>query len=235
MEKTLLIGFDLSLNQTGITVSYLEDNIGKKLEFFRVIFDDESNKFKKHKPVQIQNINDVVYQRPKNISVDDLVFENIEDDHTYFQCESSLKEIICEKNISLIVKNAIEKYKPDLMICCIENYVMPSFGGKTSLKNVGPLISLQSHVRKSLILLGITNNIKLKLLTPTPSAVKAFFSGNGKAEKPEMFQAFISKFDGKKLLPTVSILDVGKINDVVDSFALMMYAYSRKINNEKSV
>jgi hypothetical protein len=232
MNKSLIIGLDLSFNSTGITVSYLEDNVGKTIEFFRILFDNETNKTgKRYTPHKIQNVEDIVYIMPRNINIDDLVIDKT-DINNIEQCEATLKSMICSKNINLIISNAIEKYKPKEIFCVIENYIMPAFSGKNQLKSVSGLIMLQGFVRELLIKQSINNSIPIKLLTPTPSKIKVFFTKSGNADKLTMLKFFIDVYDGKKLIPGIGIASIGQIDDVIDSFALMMYGYSKILKNK---
>jgi len=70
------------------------------------------------------------------------------------------------------------------------------------------------------------------MLTPSPSTVKKFFANNGKAEKIDMLKAFLNKYNGIKLLPTIDGKDVKNINDVIDSFAMNAYAYNSIITHK---
>ena len=231
MEKVLIIGLDLSFNSTGICISYLEDKIAKNLSFHRIKFDDESNKTgKKYTPNTIKNVNDIIYRMPTNLLTEDLVLD-LEDKNNYEQCHLTLKSIICSKKISLLINENIIKYSPDKIIFSFENYVMPSYEGPTQLKSVSGLITLQGHVRKDSIQLCLQNNVKVQIYTPTPSSNKLFFTKDGNADKLKMLVFFIKYYDGNKLLPTVTIDDVGKVNDIIDAFSLMMNAFSKYKNN----
>lgn len=233
MKKQLIIGLDLSQNSTGITISYLENFDGKKIDFYRIVFDDETNKTGKiYKPKEITNITNIVYHMPNNIEVTDLLLDK-EDNNNLEQCEITLKSMINSSNICKILFDSIEKHLPDNIYLSIENYIMPAFSGKNQLKTVSGLIQLQGFVRKEIIKYCLLKKIQLKLLTPTPTTVKSFFALDGGADKLKMFESFNKYYNGKLLLPDVTILDLGKINDVIDSFALMMYAYSKIIKTKE--
>ena len=118
----------------------------------------------------------------------------------------------------------------DFIIFCIENYIMPDFGGKNQLKTVSGLIMLQGFVREHIIK-NYGNSKKVKLLTPTPSTIKSFFAKNGRADKEMMIKSFIENYDGEKLIPDIKNLDTSAVNDVVDSFAMAFYSYNQLINN----
>lgn len=226
IEKQLIVGLDLSLRSTGITFSYLENFEGKKIEFYRLVYET--------KPRPIQNINQETYTKPTNISIDDLlVFVDdttdmaLDDITNQEQADITLRTMICAKRIHMIIERAIQKYNPDTVYFCIENFIMPSFAGKRQLAKTVSLIMLQGYVRSNIIRMKIDprrsfKNVLLMLVTPT--ALKKFFTNNGRAEKPEMLKSFIENYGGGKLLPDN---DHGKIDDVIDSFALMCCCYSK--------
>ena len=68
------------------------------------------------------------------------------------------------------------------------------------------------------------------MLTPSPTSLKKFFTDNGKAEKEDMLKSFQERFDGHKLLPNSGPETLKIINDVVDAFALNIYAYGKLLN-----
>lgn len=232
--KQLLIGLDLSFSCTGITIINMEDMNAKAIQFHRVLFDDQTTK-KGFTVDKIYNINDTIYRMPANVSIYDIVYD-FEDKSCKDQCEYTIQSMIASKKIALIIKDAIKKYQPDIFYVGIENYIMPSFGGKSNIKSVGSLISLQSMVREALIRMSLEYDIEFKLFTPSVKTIKAYFCGNGNGEKFHMVKAFFNDYEGNKLLPTCNITHVGKINDVVDSFAIAMLTFSKifnKINMSK--
>lgn len=232
MEKQLVIGLDLSFNSTGISIMECENHIPKKIKFYRIVFDDESNKTGKiYHPKDIPNINQIIYRMPTNIRTDDVLLDASDKNNTE-QTYTTLRAMICSKKINKIIGKEISEYKPDIIICTIENYVMPSFAGPNSLKSVSGLILLQGFVREFLIRTKITidtnkkfNDYNLKdlyIYTPTPTQNKSYFSGNGKAEKTEMIKTFETIFEGNRLLPN---LNHGKVDDIIDSFALLTHGW----------
>lgn len=227
-KKIMLIGLDMSFNSTGISMAIMEHNITRKIKFYRVVFDDESNKTHKIlKPQDIQNVNQIVYRMPSNINVLDLAID-IEDKNSYEQIRNTLRAMICSKKINSIIANNIVAEEPDIIICTMENYIMPSFGGRNSLNNVSGLLLLQGFVREWFIKYSVSyENINTYLFTPTPKQTKKYFTGNGSADKKEMQQYFIENFDGQKLLPNMS---KGKLDDVIDSFALMVHGWNKYLN-----
>lgn len=224
MNKKLLIGLDLSFNSTGICATYLEDDKPQIMRFYRIVFDDESNKTGKiYNPKDIPNINQVIYRMPTNISVEELTEnEKISNE----QVSTTLRAMICSKKICIILNRLLSKFIPDEIIFTIENYVMPSFGGPNSLKNVSGLILLQGYVREFIIKFKIGNPLlNIKVYTPSPTQNKLSFCGNGKADKSVMINYFKQNYDNKnQLLPDIS---KGKIDDIVDAFSLMIYGYKK--------
>lgn len=227
-NNILVIGLDLSFNSTGITISVFNKNIkAEKIRFYRVVFDNENNiTGKRLKPNDIPNVNQIIYRMPSNIKLSDINLIN-NDKNTSEQINSTLQAMICAKKINQIIANNILDFGPAKIICTMENYIMPNFGGPNSLKNVSGLILLQGFIREFFIKFSIKNpQIILKLFTPTPKQNKKYFTANGNANKKEMIESFEKNFDGHKLLP---ITNKGKIDDIIDSFSLMCYGL--KISN----
>lgn len=215
--KKLFIGLDLSFNSTGICVFSESEN---KIQFYRVVYET--------KPHDIENINQVTYRMPDNISTEDLLIDS--DKNNQEQIESTIRAMICSKKIINILKDVIIKYEPDQVTFCIENYIMPSFGGPNSLRNVSGLLLLQGYIREFIIRYATSN--KVYLITPTPSQNKKFFTGKGKSDKSEMLKAFIDVYDGLKLIPN---LTRGKLDDVIDAFSLMVYAVNKNRYGTKNI
>lgn len=227
-KKLMLIGLDMSFNSTGISISIIENKQNKLIKFYRVVFDDESNKTHKVlKPQEIQNVNQIVYRMPTNINVLDLAVD-MEDKNSVDQVKNTLRAMICSKKINTIIANNIITYNPNIIMCTMENYIMPAFGGRNSLTNVSGLLLLQGFVREWFIKYSTTyTEVNTYLFTPTPKQTKKFFTGNGSADKKEMIEHFITNFDGQKLLPN---MNKGKLDDIIDSFALMVHGYSKYLN-----
>ena len=218
----------MSFNSTGISFSTIENNHNSKLKFYRLVFDDESNKTHKiYKPNEILNVNQLTYKMPTNISIQDLAVD-LEDKNSYEQIRNTLKAMVCSKYINKILQENISLYKPEVIMCTMENYIMPAFGGRNSLTNVSGLLLLQGFVREWFIKFSVScPHINTYLFTPTPKQTKKYFTGNGSADKKEMMQNFIDKFSGQKLLPN---LTKGKLDDIIDSFALMVHGYNKLFN-----
>lgn len=219
MDKILIFGLDLSFNSTGITTVLLNDNQPISIAFDRVVYDKQ--------PRKIENIDTISYVLPTNITTDELVIEC--DKNNREQIETTLRSMMCSKAIKTVLKKHIENNSDATnIIFCIENYVMPSFGGPNSLKNVSGLIALQSFIREYIIKLKL-NGYSVRFMTPTPTQNKKFFTGSGKAQKHDMMRVFVEVYDGLKLIPDVS---KGKLDDVIDSFALAcqaLYEYRNTI------
>lgn len=231
MNKTLIIGLDLSFSSTGITINYLEDYIAKKIQFHKVVFDENQNKTnKKYTPQKIKNVNILTYRMPTNLLVGDIVLD-FTDTNNIEQCTATIKALICSKKIGTIIINAATLYKADEIIFSIENYIMPNFSGSNQLKTVSGLIMLQGYVRELIIKLCLELKISFKIFTPPPSNNKKFFTNNGSAEKQLMLDVFLEYYDGNKLLPSIDKNSANSINDIIDSFSLMTQAYSKIIKN----
>jgi hypothetical protein len=228
MCKTLIIGLDLSFASTGLVMSEINNNIGEKISFYKIVFDDNSNKRKKYVPTKIKNVNIITYRMPSNILVSDLCLD-IDDMNNMEQTESTLKAMICSKKIGQILYSKINDSQFEKIIVVIEGYIMPVFSGQNQLKIVSGLIMLQGFVREIIIKISLEKNIPLKMFTPAPKSNKLFFAHNGNAEKQEMLKVFLEDYEGNKLLPDITINSVAKINDVIDAFSLMMFGYAKTI------
>jgi hypothetical protein len=241
IKKLLIIGLDLSSNSSAITTSFFElplindeylfESINHKNIVFDLIKFDESNGVRTFKNAKKHsNVNYVYYHLPNNISFENMTID-LEDVNSAEQNEITLKASICSANINNIIRKNIECFKPDVLIYSIENYVMPTYGGKTQLKNVGLNIMIQGYIRDFLIKYCLKNKIKPLSISTPPTSLKLFFALNGSAEKFDMLKSFINRFDGTKLIPDLKETDVASINDVVDSFALMVYSFSKVKSN----
>lgn len=222
MIKELFFGLDLSLNCTGICIYKIVDDIPEKIAFYRIMFDPEKNKTGKvYNPVKIEGVNDRVYRMPKNINLDSIVLNN--EYNATEQNRITLKAIIASTAINKIIGQYLLSFKPDSVVFTIENYIMPSFGGKNSLMEVSSLITLQGYIREFIVktCIGI-ENLNWKLYCPTASQNKKFFCQDGNADKIKMIDTFYKYYDGDKLIPYNS---TGKLDDIIDSFSLMINGY----------
>ena len=231
-KSKLIIGLDLSFNSTGISIAILDtNNIGKKLSLFRILRDKEINKTGKiYTPEKIRNVNNIIYRMPTNVSPLDFILDanNI---NNLEQIEATIRAMICSKKICSVLAEYVVKYKPSDIIVSIENYIMPAFSGKNQLKSVSGLILLQGFVREFFIRLKISQNINVKIFTPTAKENKLFFTGNGNAEKSDMISTFFSTYDGGKL---VGLGSEKQINDVIDAFSLMLFGYKKYLKTLES-
>lgn len=227
MLKSLIIGIDLSFNSTGITIAYLENNEGKTIEFDRLVFQTT--------PHPIKNINQSTYNLPSNIHVKDLIVEETEDNYSEDQSLITLKAMVCTKRIMGIIIQSVKEYSPNEIYFNIEGFIMPSMTGGLQLRVLGGLIMLQGMLRAELIKFHIANpQIPIfKIFITSPSELKLFFTGKGgnSTTKEVMLECFINDFEGRKLLPDTESL--AKVNDVIDSFALMLNCFWRLHTKEK--
>lgn len=231
LRNAIIFGLDLSFNSTGICMMYFDDEgQNTKISFDRVVFD-------KH-PREVANISTTVYSLPTNLFVDEILIDANElSKNENDQALITIKSLICAKAIKSVINKYIQLLKPQQCLFVIENYIMPAFGGKNSLQNVSGLIAIQNYIREFVIGLklqhtvnqgGIEDSIVTTdtfLCTPTPTQVKKFFTGNGKAQKQEMEDVFLSKYDGNALIDIRE--RKGKFDDIVDAFALGCYGLSK--------
>lgn len=228
LRNAIIFGLDLSFNSTGICMMYFDGECqNTKISFDRVVFD-------KH-PREVENISTTVYSLPTNLSVDEILIDAKElGKNENDQALITIKSLICAKAIKSVINKYIQLLKPQQCLFVIENYIMPAFGGKNSLQNVSGLIAIQNYIREYVIGLklqhgsvreGTSTAIDTFLCTPTPTQVKKFFTGNGKAQKQEMEDVFLSKYDGNTLIDIRE--RKGKFDDIVDAFALGCYGLSK--------
>ena len=240
MDKYIIIGLDLSLNSTGICVGYFEDNAIKKMKFARIVFGKSIKK-------QLVNVDQFEYKMPVNVTTNSLMLGETGDgiivnldapdeiDTTYEQTYATIKGLTAAKNINAYINSTIDELAGSLdcipVFFAIENYVMPDYGGKNQLKTVGALIMLQGFVRRDIIMnhVSINSTMQAKFLLTVPSELKKFFTSNGNADKDEMMVSFIKNYDGQTLLPDAGLDTVDVLNDCIDAFALLTYAYSKII------
>ena len=224
LRNAIIFGLDLSFNSTGICMMYFDgEGQNTKISFDRVVFD-------KH-PREVENISTTVYSLPTNLSVDEILIDSKElGKNENDQALITIKSLICAKAIKSVINKYIQLLKPQQCLFVIENYIMPAFGGKNSLQNVSGLIAIQNYIREYVIGLKLQHVVENPTLdtflcTPTPTQVKKFFTGNGKAQKQEMEDVFLSKYDGNALIDIRE--RKGKFDDIVDAFALGCYGLSK--------
>jgi hypothetical protein len=217
MNNTIIYGIDLSFNSTGICVYNLINNIGKKIDFYKIIYNknDSSSLYNQ----KIPNVKSLYYHLPVNFNINNVSSKEVSDIN---QTEATVKGLMIKRVIDSIFKS---KYNDDItnIIVCIENYIMPAFSGKNQLNTVGGLIMLQGFIRELFIEHYLEhNNFELKFCFPTPSHNKYSFGYNGNATKEEMISTFITYYNGNSLLPDLTKY---KIDDLIDAFSLAIYGY----------
>jgi hypothetical protein len=150
------------------------------------------------------------------------------------QAEATIKSMICVKRLMNIIERKISKINNETqkldVIINIEGFLMPQVQGEQQFKSLTGLIMLQGLLRSDLIKIKISNRYNidnLKIYITTPKELKKFFTGNGNADKQLMLDAFFKYYNGDKLLS--KNVELAKINDVIDSFALMMNGYGKLI------
>lgn len=232
--KQIIIGLDLSFNSTGITASYFEDWKHKYLSFHKLMFDDNSRVYK-WIPNPIENIDIQTYQMPTNISPVEFSleedYEMVNDikrqytDYAFEQTTATVKAMICSKRIGKIISTIIEDWNADEVYFNIEGWVTPTmFTSSNQMRVICELIMLQGLVREFIIKYRLSSEKVFKkyvmMITP-PTQLKKFFTGFGNADKQMMIKTFMNNWQGTKLIRQ----DITqKIDDIVDSFALMIYS-----------
>lgn len=220
----LVVGMDLSFNSTGLTFTTCKNGNGLSVEFHRIVYNET--------PRPIKNINQHTYKLPVNIAMDDIVDET--DFYSEDQAFITLKAMMCCKRITTLLVTKINKLKvkfPEHNISLyinIEGFIMPNLAGNQQLRVLGGLIMLQGLIRSDLIKYNIAEKFhNFRIFITSPTQLKLYFTGNGSSttDKALMLEAFLEVFDGVKLLPDTTSL--AKVNDVIDSFALMINCYHR--------
>lgn len=224
--KRIIFGLDLSLNSTGICMLFLNDMQPQYMSFYNLIFDDES-RVNDWSPIQISNVTRETYTLPKNINPDSLVYEKHvagEYDYNMIQMTATLKAMICVKRMFKIIHNAVDDYcvddEPYELFFCVEGYLTPTFTTHRQMATISELTILQGLLRSEIIKYGLEKpNCKTYIETISPTVLKKFFTGNGKAEKKDMIHQFMTFWNGNRFIPETT---KQKIDDVVDAFALMV-------------
>lgn len=216
----LFVGFDLSFNSSGLCFM-LVDAENKKpitLDFQLMLFD------KQYKP--IRGVHQNKYTMPVGISVDDMMLDNI--NGSYYQSDQILitqKFAMAKINIlhatDVVVNEIRSQYNLCNLIMSIEGFIAPSVVGNVQFRSLSGLIMMQGSVRAEMIQ-KYKDIIKLNVVSPTK--LKLHFANNGDATKVDMLNTFKSAYDGEKLIDCSS---VGKVNDVVDAFALNVNGFHK--------
>ena len=221
----LLMALDLSFSSTGVFCSiFNHQGIVDNVSFHKIV---EGSK-PRREPI---NLDIRCYQTPQLIG--GCVFIPDNNQISIEQIQTTTRAMSCARTILSVLEDYIS-INPNIndLYLIIENYIMPSFGGKNQLKTVGGLIMLNGFVRERIIKYCMDRDIIVHILTPTPSTIKKFFTGNGSAIKDDMVRASIELFDINKLLPdlTTNHLDIAFFNDVIDAFAMGVYIFKSYIS-----
>lgn len=237
--KRIIIGLDLSLNSTGVCMSFFNEKMDAEyLSFYNLIFDDNSHA-KEWTPIQVPNVVRETYSMPSNICPSDLVYrENVIADFDYNQNQmnATLKAMMAVKRLMKIINSAISDYSEkenDEMnvMFCVEGYLTPVFVTHRQMQTISELTIMQGLLRSEIIKMSIAfPNLKMSIETVPPKTLKKFFTGKGNAEKKDMIHTFMNEWDGKRFIPETT---KQKIDDVVDAFALMINMRSKIYKHEK--
>ena len=237
------IGLDLSFNSTGITFyneKYENNNkIESNIEFHRLVRDKENTSI-------ILNVNQHIYFS-QLLSIDlDLKHKQVDSyvnalDYSNDQIDLTEKYYISVKTIMKLIITYINNVKSKFNVKHNEiNIFINMEGSILSGYNFNVQIGvnmLQGFLRGELIKLQLANNFntyKFRMIPPT--LLKSFFTNNGSANKEEMVNSFINNYNGRKLIPQIDLSNkmVDSLNDVVDSFALVVFnVYDLIMSDEK--
>jgi Holliday junction resolvasome RuvABC endonuclease subunit len=111
-----------------------------------------------------------------------------------------------------VIYKTLEEILADLDVVVVANE-QNSFGSK------GRVVSLAQglgYIRYSLMALGY------KTVLFSPSEIKKFYTGNGRANKEDMIES-----TPKELIEEFEAINPNKIDDLVDSYAIAKLAYSK--------
>lgn len=196
------IGIDFSINSTALTIN---DNSVFTYYSFVPNYKKGIAKFKYHDLLQdfitIKSYNKIENKKTKDKKSDDYVTEQT-------------NKLINADNLSQVILDEIKSIKPDEIR--IEGF---SFGSKGN--SFIDLIMFNSFLKLKLI--QTFSNI---LFIISPKTLKKQFTGNGNANKTDMFNSFLllnnklsiklKEYDIKEDIPK-------PLDDVIDSFALSIY------------
>jgi hypothetical protein len=217
-----VIGIDLSLKSTGITVYDTKNN---KLIFGNIISNKISDKHR------FKNINYIKYSdKPLNFKYHKTINNG---EYSEYEGNQSLKIMMAVKSImrflSVYLKNDSNRHN----VIVFESHLLPQILGIKQFRGLSHLIALQHILRENIILHCLKENISIEFCFFSPSEVKSLFTGNGRADKSKMVDIFIDEYDGKKLIPDI-LRDkeetIMYLNDIVDSFALVTSYFNRLYN-----
>lgn len=219
------LGLDLSLKGTGLCF-YLENKQKnfRQFKFYILVYD-------KSIATHFQNVNQIKLAQPKIIEDMDLnhnedfffnnsvSFSKSQMDHT--KIFVTVTSMIIKKVRQIITENNLEHNKINLYLN-MEGSLLSGYDFNSQVA----LNMLQGLLRGDIIKLHLSNNFNsIKFRIVPAKVLKLFFSRDGNADKTGMMQAFIEYYNGKKLIPQLNTdkRTVDKLNDIVDSFALVAY------------
>jgi hypothetical protein len=217
IEKYIIVGIDASITSTGICIysPFLE----KKMNFYRIIYTDNLKK----ESIFEGGINKIYYSLPINVNSWKITSEDFISDRD--QMEGSLKGMMIKKITENIIEKFLENNKEVNIYFVIENFILPTYSGKTQLKTTGNLIGLNFLLREIFINLSVQGYL-IKYFYPSPSHNKKSFCLNGNADKQMMEDTFINVYNGGQLIKME-----GKVDDVIDAFSLMIYGMNFILGN----
>ena len=206
----IFIGIDQSINSTGVTVQYDNDN------FFYIISGNTKLTNKEQKAQSsYSNFNYILYNKQD--------IKQATDNHE--------SEIVKTKNlisISRTIIGIISYYVKQFDNCnvyvCMEGISYQS----AQTKSIMDLAGLNYIIRYDLLRYfehspeGIDKVYKYEIIVATPGEIKKFASGNGSAKKEVMIKLFENIFPNLYLIP--------KIDDIADSFWMSEYIKSIVLN-----
>ena len=223
MNNMNIIGIDLSLKSTGITVYDTKNN---KLIFGNIISNKISDKHR------FRNINYIKYSdKPTNFKYHKTINNG---EYSEYEGNQSLKIMMTVKSImkflTVYLKNGDSSSNN---VIVFESHLLPQILGIKQFRGLSHLIALQHILRENIILHCLKNNISVEFCFFSPSEAKSLFTGNGRADKSKKVDIFINEYDGKKLIPDIlrnREETIMYLNDVVDSFALVCSYFNRLYN-----
>ena len=220
MNNMNIIGIDLSLKSTGITVYDTKNN---KLIFGNIISNKISDKHR------FRNINYIKYSdKPLNFKYHKTINNG---EYSEYEGNQSLKIMMAVKSIMRFLIVYLKKNNHNVII--FESHLLPQILGIKQFRGLSHLIALQHILRENIILHCLRENISIEFCFFSPSEVKSLFTGNGRADKSKMVDIFIDEYDGKKLIPDIlrnREETIMYLNDIVDSFALVCSYFNRLYN-----
>lgn len=224
------IGLDLSFNSTGMVIYYSDEtrNI-RNIEFHRIV-KSGANK----SSIQLININyhivnvdllgvELDMQYPTDMYTNGVEYSNeqILITEQYFLIVNKIVTIIRKSISDTLIKYQLKPEDISLYV----NMEGSLLSGYNFNSQIG-LNMLQGYLRAELIKLQLKNKFSLfKQRIIPPTLLKSFFADDGKAEKISMIRSFIENYNGRKLIPQISLSNrmIEILNDIIDAFALVAF------------